>query len=433
MTVRIDRRGLLAGRRRPASLGALGVRGALAQDARIRLIWWGISEPQRAHREGDRALHRREPRHRRRGRERRLGRLLDRGSRPRPPAATPPTSCRWTTATSSSTRAAACCCRSTRRWRPATLDLSGFSEDAIASGKVDGKTYGVSLGANSSTMIVNTAAFEEAGVALPERGITWDDYAERMAELTEKAGKRGLLRLGRRRRRRADVRAAGCASAARRSTTPRASSASTRTTRPHGSRCGRRCATAAPACRPTSRRSTSSTSRRAWSSLGHAAVSFAHSNQIVGFQAINQAPLVMLPTTRPAAPARKPRPVPQAVDVLQRLRQHRRAGRGGEVRQLLRQRPGGDRGARRRARRAGVGGGARGADRTRSTSSARRRSSSSRASATSPGRCRRRRRPAPARSPSRSSGSTRRSASARSPEAGAETLVSEATAILARG
>ena len=41
MTVRIDRRSLLAGAAGLASLGTLGVRGAWAQDARIRLMWWG--------------------------------------------------------------------------------------------------------------------------------------------------------------------------------------------------------------------------------------------------------------------------------------------------------------------------------------------------------------------------------------------------------
>jgi multiple sugar transport system substrate-binding protein len=41
MSVRIDRRSLLAGAAGLASLGALGVRAAWAQDARIRLMWWG--------------------------------------------------------------------------------------------------------------------------------------------------------------------------------------------------------------------------------------------------------------------------------------------------------------------------------------------------------------------------------------------------------
>ena len=119
MTVRIDRRSLLAGAAGLASLGRSASRGAWAQDARIRLIWWGISEPQRADREGDRALHRRQPGRRPSRARAPAGTTTGRGSRRRPPAATRPTSCRWTTATSSSTRAAACCCRSTTRWRPA--------------------------------------------------------------------------------------------------------------------------------------------------------------------------------------------------------------------------------------------------------------------------------------------------------------------------
>ena len=240
-----------------------------------------------------------------------------------------------------------------------TLDLSGFSEEAIASGKVDGKTYGVSLGANSSTMIVNKAAFEEAGVALPERGITWDDYAARCAELTEKAGKRGFygsadgggdeptFECWLRQRGKALYDAEGKLGFDAGDATEWF--AMWQAMRDSG------------ACVPADLQALDQLNiETSMVTLGHAAVAFAHTNQIVGFQAINQAPLVMVPYPTGGA-GLQARPVPQAVDVLQRLRQHRRAGRGGEVRQLLHQRPGGDRGARRRARRAGVGGGARGA------------------------------------------------------------------------
>src|SRR5690606_9916108 len=48
-------------------------------------------------------------------------------------------------------------------------------EDQLEGGKVDGKLYGVSLGANSVAMMVNTAAFEEAGIELPTNDWTLDD------------------------------------------------------------------------------------------------------------------------------------------------------------------------------------------------------------------------------------------------------------------
>src|SRR5690606_7297309 len=55
------------------------------------------------------------------------------------------------------------------------LNLSDFDEDQLEGGKVDGKLYGISLGANSVALLVNTTAFEEAGVELPNRDTTYAD------------------------------------------------------------------------------------------------------------------------------------------------------------------------------------------------------------------------------------------------------------------
>jgi len=55
------------------------------------------------------------------------------------------------------------------------LLLDTFDQDQLDGGKVDGKLYGISLGANSVAMIVNKAAFEEAGVAVPDRNLSYDD------------------------------------------------------------------------------------------------------------------------------------------------------------------------------------------------------------------------------------------------------------------
>ena len=174
------------------------------------------------------------------------------------------------------------------------LDLSGFSEDAIAGGKVDGKIYGISLGANSSTMMVNKAAFEEAGVALPERGMTWDDYAARAAELTEKAGKRGFygssdgggdeptFECWLRQRGKALYDAEGKLGFDAGDATEWF--AMWQAMRDSG------------ACVPADLQALDQlTIETSMVTLGHAAVAFNHSNQIVGFQAVNQAPLVMVP------------------------------------------------------------------------------------------------------------------------------------------
>ena len=55
------------------------------------------------------------------------------------------------------------------------LDLSSFDEDQLEGGKVDGKLYGISLGANSVATLVNVSAFEEAGVEVPTNDWTLDD------------------------------------------------------------------------------------------------------------------------------------------------------------------------------------------------------------------------------------------------------------------
>lgn len=56
------------------------------------------------------------------------------------------------------------------------LKLDDFDEDQIAGGRVGGKLYGVSLGANSASMIYNATVFEEVGIAPPDLTTTYDAY-----------------------------------------------------------------------------------------------------------------------------------------------------------------------------------------------------------------------------------------------------------------
>jgi multiple sugar transport system substrate-binding protein len=55
------------------------------------------------------------------------------------------------------------------------LKLDDFDADQLEGGKVGGKLYGISLGANSVATLVNTSAFEEAGVEVPTNAWTLDD------------------------------------------------------------------------------------------------------------------------------------------------------------------------------------------------------------------------------------------------------------------
>ena len=56
-----------------------------------------------------------------------------------------------------------------------SLKLDGFDADQLEGGKVDGKLFGISLGANSVATLVNTVAFEEAGVEPPTNDWTYEE------------------------------------------------------------------------------------------------------------------------------------------------------------------------------------------------------------------------------------------------------------------
>lgn len=293
MTIRIDRRGLLAGAAALGSLGALGVPAALAQESRVRLLWWGSQN-----------------------RNERTAAVIDLFTAANPGVAVEGESAGWDAywarlATQTAGGNAPDVMQMDYRYifeyarrgvllaldelmNDGTLDLSGFSDEAIAGGQVDGKTYGVSLGANSSTMIVSQAAFEEAGVALPEKGITWDDYAARAAEVTEKAGKSGFY---------GSADGGGLEPAFEGWLRQRGKSlydsegklgfdagdatewfAMWQAMRDSG------------ACVPADLQALDQLNiETSMVSLGHAAVSFAHSNQIVGYQGMSPTPLVMVP------------------------------------------------------------------------------------------------------------------------------------------
>lgn len=55
------------------------------------------------------------------------------------------------------------------------IQVDDFDADQLEGGKVNGKLYGISLGANTAAMLVNTNALEEAGIAAPTSDWTYDD------------------------------------------------------------------------------------------------------------------------------------------------------------------------------------------------------------------------------------------------------------------
>lgn len=65
------------------------------------------------------------------------------------------------------------------------VDLSNIEEGTLASGQLDGKTYGIATGVNSLTLMVNPALVEAAGMTMPDdTNWSWADFAQWTADLT---------------------------------------------------------------------------------------------------------------------------------------------------------------------------------------------------------------------------------------------------------
>jgi multiple sugar transport system substrate-binding protein len=71
------------------------------------------------------------------------------------------------------------------------LDLSGFSQQSIDGGKVDGKIYGVSLGLNSTSLVFDRETLAQFGIAAPQWPMTWDELGASMAALTKAVNRPG--------------------------------------------------------------------------------------------------------------------------------------------------------------------------------------------------------------------------------------------------
>lgn len=74
-----------------------------------------------------------------------------------------------------------------------SLKLDDFDPDQIEGGKVDGKLYAISLGSNSVAMMVNKQAFADTGVPEPTRDWTYDDYKKNADAFNAKSNGMKLL------------------------------------------------------------------------------------------------------------------------------------------------------------------------------------------------------------------------------------------------
>ncbi|WP_395675266.1 ABC transporter substrate-binding protein [Inquilinus sp.] len=72
---------------------------------------------------------------------------------------------------------------------PKPIDAAGIGRDLLDLCALDGKVWGIPHGLNSFALMYDTAVFKAAGIAPPDDKTSWDDYAERMVELTKAAGR----------------------------------------------------------------------------------------------------------------------------------------------------------------------------------------------------------------------------------------------------
>lgn len=72
------------------------------------------------------------------------------------------------------------------------INLADFIPAHIDNGKVNGKTYGVSMGGSIRGLFYNTRMFKDAKVAVPQENWTWDDFIKISADLTKNLNQKGM-------------------------------------------------------------------------------------------------------------------------------------------------------------------------------------------------------------------------------------------------
>ena len=76
---------------------------------------------------------------------------------------------------------------------PKDLNLGDFSPAAVDSGKVDGKIYGVSLGLNSVAFMYDKQLIQTLGLKEPAWNMTWAEFGDLAAEITKAAKRDGFF------------------------------------------------------------------------------------------------------------------------------------------------------------------------------------------------------------------------------------------------
>ncbi|WP_276358105.1 ABC transporter substrate-binding protein [Cohnella caldifontis] len=69
------------------------------------------------------------------------------------------------------------------------IDTSNINDKLMSAGMVNGKLYGIPLGANAMTFMYNKTAFDKLGIQVPEQGFTWDELLKAAKEVQPKLEK----------------------------------------------------------------------------------------------------------------------------------------------------------------------------------------------------------------------------------------------------
>lgn len=78
-------------------------------------------------------------------------------------------------------------------YMPDPLNVGDFGQANIDTGKVDGQLFGVSMGVNSTAMFYDRTTLERLKIAPPDHKITWPQFAELAIAVAKAGNKRGFF------------------------------------------------------------------------------------------------------------------------------------------------------------------------------------------------------------------------------------------------
>jgi multiple sugar transport system substrate-binding protein len=75
---------------------------------------------------------------------------------------------------------------------PAPLAVGDFEPGILNNGRVGGKLYAIACGVNAAALILNHAAYAEAGITPPNAETTWEEFAQIAVDFTKATSRKGV-------------------------------------------------------------------------------------------------------------------------------------------------------------------------------------------------------------------------------------------------